>query len=371
MHDSLNKLYVEVTTACNLDCVMCVRRAWDEPMGTMPLAAFARLMEQVRELPTPPKIHLSGFGEPMVHPHFLEIVRLAKSTGAWVEMTSNGMLLDAETAQALIDLDLNRLVVSVDGANAARFEQIRERADFELVIRNLRRLKTLRLQQRGRHGNPQLALAFVAMRDNIDDLPNLPALAIQVGAWEILVSNVVPHTPEMEAQILYRESMNAVAYRGSRWAPSLDLPRLDMGGRAAQPVQDVFGSTASMGILGHRLSDRTDYCTFAQEGFAVVGWDGSVSPCLSLLHSHPEYIRGRRKQIDRLIFGNVNETTVGDLWASAEYTDFRGKLRDFPFSPCSTCGGCERFAANYEDCSDNTFPTCGACLWAQGFVQCA
>ena len=112
MADALAKLYVEVTTACNLDCVMCVRRVWDEPLGTMPLANFARLMEQVAALTAPPTIHLSGYGEPMAHPHFLDLVRLAKATGAKVEATTNGNLLDGETAQALIDLDLDRLVVS-------------------------------------------------------------------------------------------------------------------------------------------------------------------------------------------------------------------------------------------------------------------
>ena len=36
MLDQLTKLYVEITTACNLDCIMCIRRAWHEPVGTMP-----------------------------------------------------------------------------------------------------------------------------------------------------------------------------------------------------------------------------------------------------------------------------------------------------------------------------------------------
>jgi len=27
-------------------------------------------VEQVEQLPSPPVIHLSGYGEPMIHPHF-------------------------------------------------------------------------------------------------------------------------------------------------------------------------------------------------------------------------------------------------------------------------------------------------------------
>jgi len=57
--------------------------------------------------------------------------------------------------------------------------------------------------------------------------------------------------------------------------------------------------------------------------------------------------------------------------------DAEGRLFLDPFATAklieqgaATCGGCERFAGNFVDCTENTFPTCGGCLWAQGFVQC-
>lgn len=35
---SPSKLYVELTTDCNLDCPMCMRRSWEEEGGAMPAA---------------------------------------------------------------------------------------------------------------------------------------------------------------------------------------------------------------------------------------------------------------------------------------------------------------------------------------------
>src|SRR5512147_996059 len=110
MPDQLTKLYVEITTACNLDCIMCIRRAWHEPIGTMPHATFAALVDQLAALPAPPTIHLSGYGEPMSHRYFLDFVRMAKELGAKVEVTTNGTMLDEDMANALLDLDLDRLV---------------------------------------------------------------------------------------------------------------------------------------------------------------------------------------------------------------------------------------------------------------------
>jgi MoaA/NifB/PqqE/SkfB family radical SAM enzyme len=86
----LTKLYIEITTGCNLNCRMCVHRAWGEPTGDMSLATFGALMEQLGQFRSPPIVHLGGYGEPMSHPHFLDMIRLAKATGAQVEVTTNG-----------------------------------------------------------------------------------------------------------------------------------------------------------------------------------------------------------------------------------------------------------------------------------------
>jgi MoaA/NifB/PqqE/SkfB family radical SAM enzyme len=368
--DPLTKLYVEITTRCNLNCQMCVQRAWGEPTGDMPLATFRTLVDGLSAFDAPPTIHLGGYGEPMFHPDFLEMVRLAKNAGARVEVTTNGTLLMADTAEALIDLDLDRLVVSLDGASPQHYEDIRGHSNFAPVIENMRRLYQLKLRKATRHSNPQVGIAFVAMRSNLADLPELPRLATHIGAWSIQVSNLIPHTREMEREILYADSLTACAYRASPWLTDLSLPKLDLNGPVLDAVGELFGSRVSLSWLDTSLSARNDYCRFAQEGYAAVRWDGQVSPCLSLLHDHPEYIHGRRKQITHYTPGNLNRQTLHEAWTSAEFTDFRARLRAFPFSPCTTCGGCERFPRNVEDCTENAFPICGGCLWAQGFIEC-
>ncbi len=368
--DLLRKLYVEITAACNLDCVMCVRRAWTEAPGSMSWAAFDNLLHQLQVLPAPPIVHLGGYGEPMTHPSFLEMVRRAKGAGLRVEVTTNGTLLDASVAAELIDLGLDRLTVSLDGAVPGSYTDIRVGASFAQVLENLRTLYRLKLRKARRHSNPQVGIAFVAMKRNVGDLAQLPRLATQIGAWSIQVSNLIPHTPEMEREILYRRALTACAFRASRWVPDMSLPKLDLNEDTIEPLRETFASTASISLLGASLSAANNYCRFAQEGYAAMRWDGEVSPCLELLHDHPVYLRGRRKDITHLSVGNIERVPLPDIWNSEPFAAHRAKLRAFHFSPCSTCGGCERFVANLTDCTENSFPACGGCLWAQGFIQC-
>lgn len=370
MADRLTKLYIEMTTHCNLSCQMCVQRTWGEPVDSMPMPAINRLVRQLADFETPPIVHLGGYGEPMTHPNFLDIVRLFKGTGAMVEMTTNGTLLTQACAEALLDLGLDRLVVSIDGITPTSYGSIRVNGSLERVVKNLQALFRLKLRRANRHADPQVEIAFVAMKSNVQDLPELPRFASRIGARNIQVSNVIPHTPEMEREILYEQALTACAYRASPWLVNMSLPKLDLDAHTLDPLRQVYNTSASLSLLNTSLSARNDYCRFAQEGYAAVRWDGMVSPCLSLLHDHPEYIRGRRKDVSHHAVGNIHESSLREVWDSPTFTAYRERLREFPFSPCTTCGGCERFPKNHEDCSENSFPACGGCLWAQGFIEC-
>jgi len=128
--DRLTRVYVEVTTRCNLACRTCVRNGWDEPLGEMPLALFRSLIAQLhagaqeRAGAQPPTLVFAGYGEPTVHPELLEMLRLSKDLGARVEMVTNGTRVDAAMARGLIDLGVDRVWFSVDAVTPERYAAI-------------------------------------------------------------------------------------------------------------------------------------------------------------------------------------------------------------------------------------------------------
>ncbi len=50
----------------------------ERTISHMPLATFRPLIDQLKEFPAPPTLHLSGYGEPLAHPDFLEMSGWAK-----------------------------------------------------------------------------------------------------------------------------------------------------------------------------------------------------------------------------------------------------------------------------------------------------
>jgi MoaA/NifB/PqqE/SkfB family radical SAM enzyme len=364
----LARLYVEPTDACNLDCITCFRNAWQSSIGRMSDATFAAILAGVRALPEPPTVYFGGIGEPLVHTRTIAWIAEAKALGARVEMITNGTLLDEGRARALIAAGLDLLWVSIDGARPESYADVRLGAELPTVLANLERLCSLR--PGGHFPKPEIGVAFVAMKRNIADLPEVLKVAKHLGARHFSVSNVVPVTEELQDEVLYTKTLRAVTYMGTRRVPRLVLPKMDFTELTRDALFAAFDSGFRVNYAGNEWSGANDVCTYIESGSLSVGWNGDVSPCWPLLHSHQSYLHGKIRTSRRHVIGNVRERDLLDLWLDPAYIAYRQRVHNFVFPPCTFCGGCEVSVENREDCFDNEFPVCGACLWAQGVVQC-
>lgn len=366
--DELHKIYVEITTDCNLDCGMCIRHAWEEPAGSMDVETFETLLEQIGQIPSASVLQFGGFGEPTVHPQFPRLLLRAKEAGLGAELVTNGTRLDKDLLATLVDLELDRLIVSFEGEHARDDGVFHPRSNGEVrkSLQDLYRLKVL-----GRRERPEVIVEFVATRRNIDQLPAVKRLALELGFSGIVVTNLIPHRPELADEILYARWTTATGTsRPSPWHPTVDLPRMDVRSEASPVVEQLQMTGTGLRVCGNDLSGRGIHCRFVNEGCVAIGPAGDVSPCLPLLHTYHYYFRGKKRRVLTYRLGNVRRTPLGAIWTSEAYRAFRGRVRRFEFSPCIDCGGCELRESNEEDCFGNGFPCCGECLWAAGLVQC-
>lgn len=363
----LAKAYIELTSRCNLSCQTCIRNAWEEPQGDMSSATFDRLIENLKELPSRPDIFFGGFGEPLLFSNIAEMIRRVKVVAGKVELITNGMLLTEERSRQLIEAELDTLWVSVDGATAEHFADVRLGAALSTVLDNITYFSNLRDSLRA---DTEIGISFVAMRKNIADLPLLIERSSRLGASRYMVTNVLPYTRGMCQEMLYTRTVDGKDAMPSPQMPRIDLPRIDLDPDSQDAIVQALRHRQNVRWNGVPMGQEKGRCPFVERGSVVVSWDGAVSPCLALMHRHVSYLHEHTRSVERHIVGNLAEQDLKSIWEAPLYVDFRKRVQSFDFSPCVWCGGCSWSEKNQEDCFANTFPTCGGCLWAQGVIQC-
>jgi MoaA/NifB/PqqE/SkfB family radical SAM enzyme len=364
----LARVYVEPTSSCGLRCRTCVRSVWDEPPGFMDGAVFKKLVKDLETIQPKPSVFFGGFGEPLSHPAILEMVKQVKEGGIQVELITNGVLLKEEISAGLLEADLDVLWVSIDGVRPESYAGIRLGVELSQVIQNLERFVEAR-ESLGKV-KPRLGLAFVAMQSNIEDLPALLDLGSRLSASFVSVSSLLPHTPEMAGEVLHRNSLFSGGLQVSPGVLQVSLPRMDMEGRTLAALGQALQGRHRVFLAGSDLSQSINRCPFVSKGSTSIRWDGSVSPCLPLLHTHSSYLDDRFRSSEAYLVGSLWEKSLLELWHDPGYTALRERLQDFDFSPCTFCNSCDMAGNTTEDCFGNEAPTCGSCLWAQGIIQC-
>ena len=342
----VKKVYLEVTTICNFACITCIRNSWQDELGHMDWGIFEKILQGLRELPSLECVHIGGFGEPMSHPGIFDMLKAIKDTGLWTEMITNGSLLSSENINKILDIGLDMLFVSLDGPDEKEYNEIRQGADFNSVLSNLKNLNILKEQNQ--LNKPELGIEFVAMKSNYHKLPELINLANELKARSVIVTNVLPYNEELMDEILY-DTDDTIPPFDNRYPLLLLAAKL--------PYMKL----------------RTDrYCKFVEDKAMAINFRGQVSPCYALMHSYHCFVYGRKKEIIPYYLGNVTQSSLQEIWKDPAYINFRLAVKNFRFPSCTDCKyieGCSMTDDNAMDCWGNS-PSCAECLWSRQLIAC-
>jgi MoaA/NifB/PqqE/SkfB family radical SAM enzyme len=169
-------LYVawQITNECNLACLHCIEESGpgkafkDELSREQVLDVIDQLMEH-----EVPYLSFSG-GEPMLHPHFFEMVERVTSRGSQLKIETNGHYLSPENCARLKDLEVKAVQVSLDGATSATFGRMRVRGEFDKTVEGIRNL--------AKAGVP-IEVNFSPAAFNIHEAARIVDLAHELGAY--------------------------------------------------------------------------------------------------------------------------------------------------------------------------------------------
>jgi putative metalloenzyme radical SAM/SPASM domain maturase len=421
------KLFVEVTTRCNMECFMCMKQNPDSGIcdGDLSDTIFDALEPGFAHLKA---LILNGIGEPLMHPRLEEMIVQAKAkmpASGWVGFQSNGLLLNDKRAQSLVAAGLDKICLSVDAASPELFSKVREGGDIHAVERAMQSLNKAKSDQPKRRLD--IGMEFVAMRDNIQELPRAIRWAAERGVSFALITHMLPYDEEHAVQAAYptvtAEALNIfhkwrdlaeeqgldircyfkslIRYATTRSEDETRLYRLveQMKNEAADQgvvldlrslmavdeslldeVAGVFSESRRVALeygvdlrLPEILPKHQRSCEFVEEGSAFVSWDGSVYPCYFLWHRFNCYAMGWEQKVQPRSFGTLHEASLLDIWRSPAFRDFRAKVIRYDYPFCSNCAvaPCDLVQAeSFEhDCHAQSEP-CGSCLWCMGLFQC-
>jgi len=149
------KLYVN--TECNARCIMCdiglknrdsvfYQQIKKDKGALLSVDDCSLLIEEVKSYK--PEIHIHGV-EPLLHPNILGLISVLKRHGLYIYLVTNGILL-APHAQALIELGVDLITVSIDGPQYIH-DQIRGKDVYAKAIEGIRLLRHWRSRLKKDH----------------------------------------------------------------------------------------------------------------------------------------------------------------------------------------------------------------------------
>ena len=301
MRTTPRTLFLEITSRCPIECLMCARRYRNWVYGDMTEGLFAQL---TRIFPRVAMVVLGGFGEPLVARSFDRYFDQLSALGARVALQTSGFRLTEERAERLVSGGLRHLHISIDSPEEETYRSIRPGISLPEVQDRIRQI--VRLKRAANTPWPAVQIVFVAMRRNIEQLPPMVDLASDLGADSLTVQHMVAHAEEVRAESLFyhqelaNRMLDAAQARARQVGLKIELP-------------DRFGSPPG---------EAQPHCADPWQ-VMFVRWNGEVRPCC---------------YAPNVIMGNLAENSFHAIWNGPAYRELRRRVNsDNPPDYCLIC----------------------------------
>jgi radical SAM protein with 4Fe4S-binding SPASM domain len=342
-------IFWNITGRCNLACSHCYLSAGKRRGNELSTEECCMLINDLHEARVPLLI-ISG-GEPLVREDIWEILDHARKTGIKTALSSNGTLINDDTAGRLLDSGVEYVGVSLDGASAATHDRIRGiPGSFERSLAGLRSCV--------RAGIP-CGIRMTVTRDNRDEVSGVIDLALRLSVPRFCLYWLVPSGRGSEEyrnkQVSADEAEKVFDYL-CRCACSIDPTTLEI--LSVDAPQD---SVHLMTWVEKEDPDNRDaLCLLARQGchcsagtrVANIDPEGNLYPC-------------QFAQASEFLMGNVRKTPFSRIWKTKDRSVW-DSLTGQPGKSCTDCpsyalcrGGCRiraRFGRNEQQSDDPLCP---------------
>jgi MoaA/NifB/PqqE/SkfB family radical SAM enzyme len=414
------EIFIEVSNVCNLKCAMCGTFSAANPLKHLLMSEVDRGFfnrEDFRDLDLVLRhaltVHAFGYGEPTIHPGFKDLIRYLSSFAVFVDFFTNGMALDEDMCQFLVDSNVGAVCVSFSGSTKADYENLYIGGNFDVVLGGIRTLKAAKTAQNARY--PLIHINSIGYEHHIQNLVQFVELMASAGVDQIFVKRASPDVPVLNDHISicrpWKEGLivdrareaaarlgvaldasvyesTAVASEGEwvaakdrliegqrnsdlpEWRAHVDLVNLKAFSKNIEPLENKTRlvapesamSVPAGGVASH-LSVRIPPAavTPCMEPFKTmyVQQDGTVKPCCFAPRGVPP-------------LGDITNYTLDEVWNGSGFRITREAILQGRY-PWKVCGNCimHNHAPQHHYISElvGTYRTWYHCSFANEFVD--
>jgi len=282
---------MEITTKCNLKCTICEHTYWQEPSRDMSFEQVKSVVDQFGDLKW---VAFTGIGENFLHKDFLDMYRYIKAKNAitHIELYDTFYFIDEDVGGQLLDIGIEKIMISFDAATRQNYEKTRVGSDFDRVVSNISRF--LRTKKERGMFFPEVAFHYIINRSNIHEVLSYIELVKSLGGDRIVYTRMLHGFEEVKHLVV--DVPPELQYEAEEKGKRLGV-RIDWNANVCErkmPIQK---------------------CTKWLQPFIYVS--GDVVPCCAMNEGN---IRDFQKSNS---LGNVFQQPFRDIWYGEKFSQLR------------------------------------------------
>jgi len=305
----------EVTRSCNLNCVHCRAAAERGPYpGELEGPKSLEIIDQIASLGKSVVI-LTG-GEPLLREDIFDLARYGTEQGLRMVMATNGTLLTPAIAEKIRSSGIQRVSISLDGANAEEHDQFRQvQGAYQASLKGIEILKEAGVEFQvnttiTKHN-------YRRCREILDSVMHLGAVAHHL--FLLVPTGRAREMADQEIDALEYEKLLLWFNQMQKQVP------IHLKATCAPHFYRILRQEA------HKRGEKVDFQTYGLDAvtrgclggisFCFISYEGIVQPCGYL----------------EMKCGNLKEESFETIWAHSQVFN---RLRDFSAYK-GKCGKCE------------------------------
>ena len=320
------------TPACNLACSHCYAACAGEQKVLTTEQARA-VVDDLAAFQVP--VLLFSGGEPFARPDIRTLAAYAKAKGLRVTFSTNGTLIDDDTADWIRDLGVAYVGISIDGTEAIHDAFRRRPGAYQLSLAAIRRL---------RDRNVKVGLRVTMTRDNVRAIPDIFNLMRTERVLHVWPS---PHVYTGRGKEIAATDLDHAEARAALETIVAETKACFDTGFPVEVLTvdnpcDGIALYLKMKTEGHPNAERVrdllelNGGNSSGEGIACISWDGTVYPD-QFWRNHP--------------VGNVLETPFSEIWGNpppGSLLDLLRHKKEHVKGRCRTCSWLDLCGGNFR-----------------------